>query len=140
MAVRWRSHGHWHWAWFGLVRFGSVVGGWTLGLVAAYASGSDAYKNARGNVNANVLGYKAENPYYKLKDEHIRASIGQKEDKKGTKFDAMTDQAGWNSGYSSKNTEYVVILGYHQPDAAARCAGSRPTPRRHARTRTAVWL
>jgi hypothetical protein len=79
-------------------------GGWTLGVKSWYQAGVHGNPGAVGVVSDGVA--KKGKPY-KLSDAFIRAMIGPTNN-----FDLMVDQAGFHSGYSSGNYEYLIIRDY----------------------------
>lgn len=87
-------------------------GGWTMVLKSWYdPSGSNACTGTlcgAGPIGVVDDSLSIKGNRYKLDDDVIRrAIIGSTNN-----FDVMGDQAGWNSGYSSGNFEYIVMLGY----------------------------
>ena len=80
-------------------------GGWTLGLKSWYQAGGLFGNTAAVGVVTDATTLKGN--AYKLSDGVIRNLIGPAQN-----FDVMADQAGWNSGYSSGNYEYVIARNY----------------------------
>jgi subtilisin-like proprotein convertase family protein len=95
-------------------------GGWTMGVKTWYQSGVAGNAGAIGNIG-DALALRGNG--WKLSDAQIRDVIGSDKN-----FDVMIDQAGYNSGYSNGNYEYVVIKNYTADwTFAGKVAGSSTT-------------
>ncbi len=79
-------------------------GGWTMGVKTWHGMGIYGNGNAVGSVSDALT---TEGGNYKLSDVDINSIIG------GTgNMDVMTDQAGYNSTYSTGNYEYITVTNY----------------------------